>query len=92
VVLVIVGGFFILATYWVQCFRAGGLAQVFSAVRQQVFGSILLGVIAVGLFAFGVYGLLEAVNRRVDVPEFDSMGALRGGAYRRCPADRARAA
>jgi hypothetical protein len=69
-VLVIVGSYFVLAAYYVDPSQTGGLADVFNTVRRQTFGSILLGVVAVGLFAFGAYSLLEAIYRRVNVPSF----------------------
>ena len=70
VVLVIVGSCFVLAACNVDPAQAGGLADVFNTVRRQAFGAVLLGVVAVGLFAFGIYSLLEAVYRRVNVPPF----------------------
>lgn len=68
VVFLIVGGFFILAAYQFNPNQAGGIAEVFSTVRSQVFGQWLLALVAVGLFAFGLYSLLEAVYRRINPP------------------------
>lgn len=73
-VLVIVGGFFLLAAWQADPSEAAGLGEVFSTVRSQAYGRVLLGVIAVGLFAFGVYSLLEAAFRRINAP---SAGELR---------------
>lgn len=64
-VFVIVGGFFIMAAYQLEPGEAGGLAEVFSTLRGQAFGQVLLVLVASGLFAFGIYSLLEAVYRRI---------------------------
>lgn len=64
-VLMIIGGFFVAAAYQYDPSQAGGLGEVFGFVRQQAYGLVLLGVVAVGLFAFGVYSLLEAMYRRL---------------------------
>ena len=74
VVLVIVGGFFLIAAYQADPSEAGGLAQAFDTVRSQPFGRILLGVVAVGLFAFGLYSALESAFRRVDPRASGSTG------------------
>lgn len=66
VVFVIVGSFFIIAAYQVDPDEAGGIAEVFSTVRSQTFGQSLLVLVAFGLFAFGIYSMLEAVYRRID--------------------------
>jgi len=67
-VLVIVGGFFLIAAYQADPSEAGGLGQAFSALRSQPYGTVLLGVVAIGLFAFGTYSALEAAYRRIDTP------------------------
>lgn len=61
-----VGTFFLIAAYEFDSDQAGGTAAVFTTLREQVYGQWLLGFVAVGLFAFGVYSLLEAVYRRVN--------------------------
>lgn len=60
-----VGTFFLIAAYEFDSDQAGGTAAVFTTLREQAYGQWLLGFVAVGLFAFGVYSLLEAVYRRV---------------------------
>lgn len=65
-VFVIVGSFFLIAAYQVSPEEAGGLTEVFSTLRRQMFGKWLLAFVAVGLFAFGLYSLLEAIYRRVN--------------------------
>lgn len=65
-VFVLVGSFFIIAAYQFNPDEAGGLAEVFSTLRSQMFGKWLLAFVATGLFAFGLYSLLEALYRRVN--------------------------
>jgi hypothetical protein len=36
------------------------------AIKDQPYGGALLGVTALGLLAFGAYGLAEALYRRID--------------------------
>ncbi|KIN14549.1 DUF1206 domain-containing protein [Vreelandella titanicae] len=65
-VFVIVGSFFIIAAYQINPNQAGGMSEVFSTLRSQPFGQWLLGFVALGLFAFGLYSLLAAVYRRIN--------------------------
>ncbi|MCE8015591.1 DUF1206 domain-containing protein [Halomonas sp. MCCC 1A17488] len=67
-VFLLIGAFFILAAYEVDPGEAGGLTDVFSTLRSQAFGRWLLAFVALGLFSFGLYSLLEAVYRRVNTP------------------------
>lgn len=66
IVFVIVGSFFIIAAYQFNPDQAGGTAQVFSMLRSQAYGQWLLAIVAVGLFAFGLYSLLAAIYRRIN--------------------------
>jgi uncharacterized membrane protein len=45
--------------------KAGGVDNALLTLRDQPFGVFLLGLAAVGLIIFGVYGLCEARWRRV---------------------------
>ncbi len=65
-VFAMVGGFYLLAAYNVDPDDAGGIADVFNTVRDQPFGPWLLAFVAVGLFAFGMYSVLESVYRKVE--------------------------
>lgn len=67
-VFVIIGGFFLLAAYKFNSEKAGGIAEVFTTLREQPFGAWLLAFVAIGLFAFGAYSVLEAIYRRVNEP------------------------
>ncbi len=64
-VFAIVGIFFIMAAYQFDPGEAGGIAEVFTMLRSQVFGQTLLVLVASGLFAFGIYSVLEAIYRRI---------------------------
>ncbi|MBW7470777.1 DUF1206 domain-containing protein [Marinobacter sp. F4218] len=48
--------------------EAGDIAEVFDTLRSQQFGTWLIGSVAIGLVAFGIYSLLEAIYRRVAPP------------------------
>lgn len=67
VVYVIIGGFIIQAAITHDASQAGGLAQALATLARQPYGPWLLGVVAAGLFAFGIYSLVEARYRRVRV-------------------------
>jgi len=78
VIFLIIGGFFIYAAFAVDPKQAGGMADALAWVRQLPFGAILYGLAAVGLFAFGLYGLIEARYRIVQPPSVDrSLRAMR---------------
>jgi hypothetical protein len=64
-VFVVIAVFFLYAAWTYDPSQAGGLADVFNTVRRQPFGATLLGLLAAGLFAFGMYGLAQARYRRV---------------------------
>lgn len=66
-VFLMIGGFFIIAAYQFNPDEAGGLTEVFHTLQSQPFGPWLLTFVAVGLFSFGVYSLLEAIFRRVNI-------------------------
>ena len=67
VVFVIIGGMFIYAAWTQDPDQAKGVAGVLDTL--QGFGSIVLAVIAAGLFAFGLYSIFEAVYRKIDKPD-----------------------
>jgi hypothetical protein len=65
VVTSIIGIFLIVAALQHNASKAKGLDGVLQELAHQPFGLILLGVVALGLFAYGVYSLVEARYRRV---------------------------
>jgi hypothetical protein len=65
VVLLIIGGFFMIAAYQAQPSEAQGLAEALRTLQAQPYGSVLLGAVAAGLVAFSVYSFVEAAYRRI---------------------------
>lgn len=68
VVFLIIGGFFIIAALEFNSGKARGFQGALAALENQPYGPWLLGVLAAGLIAFGVYGILEAIYRRIKPP------------------------
>jgi hypothetical protein len=65
-VFAIIGVFLIFAAIDSNAHEATGFAGALMIVKQQPFGTTLLAVVAGGLFAFGAFGIAEAVFRRID--------------------------
>lgn len=63
VVVAIIGGFFLFAAMQADADQAGGLSQAFELVRSQAYGRYLLGFLAAGMFAFGIYCWIETAYR-----------------------------
>jgi MFS family permease len=68
VVFALVGAFFVLAAWQADPSEARGLSGALDAVRSAPFGWALFALIALGLFAFGLYSLVEARYRRIPQP------------------------
>lgn len=68
VVFFIIGGFFILAAVQAQPEEARGLGGALRTLQQEAYGPYLLGVVALGLVAFGVYSLVQARYRQINRP------------------------
>jgi hypothetical protein len=66
VVIAMIGLFFLFAGTDANGGEARGLAGALQTIKQQNYGSALLGIAAFCLLAFGGYGLAEAVFRRID--------------------------
>ncbi|OQP83840.1 hypothetical protein BTR14_21695 [Rhizobium rhizosphaerae] len=64
-VFLITGGFFLLAAVLVDPSQAGSLTDAMAWVRALPFGGALYVFAALGLFAFGLYSLIEARYRRI---------------------------
>lgn len=71
VVLVIIGGFLGYAAFTVSPEQAAGTAEALDYVHGLPFGPWLYGAIALGLVAFGAYGLIEARYRSIDAPSLN---------------------
>jgi hypothetical protein len=65
VVLAIIGGFFLQAAYQAEPSEARGLGAALSTLLQQPFGLWLLGIVAIGLIAYGAYMWVLARYRRI---------------------------
>jgi len=64
-VFLIIGGFFITAAIQNDPSEARGLSGALQSLQSQTFGSILLGIVALGLVFFGAYSIIESVYRRI---------------------------
>jgi Domain of Unknown Function (DUF1206) len=65
VVFTIVGIFMIVAAFQHNPGQAKGLDSALKELLHQPFGPVLLGIVALGLIAYGVYSFVEARYRRV---------------------------
>lgn len=68
VVFAIIGSMILYAAFTQDADDAGGLREVLDAAAGQPFGTALLGAMAGGLFAFGLYSIFEAIFRMIDGP------------------------
>jgi hypothetical protein len=62
---VLIGGFLVLAGARSQPDEARGLGGVLAAVGSEPFGQVLLGLVAVGLIAYGLHMLVSARYRQM---------------------------
>jgi hypothetical protein len=65
VVFSIIGGFLIVAAIQAQPQEARGLGGALETLAQQPYGPWLLGIVALGLVAYGMFMLVEARYRRM---------------------------
>ena len=82
VVFVIIGAFIIVAAVQAQSSEVKGLGGALETVQQQSFGWLLLGITAAGLCAFGVFGFVQALYRRIETPTLSEVGAQVSAARR----------
>jgi hypothetical protein len=68
IVFVLIGIFFLTAAWQVDSSESGGLGKALQMLQEQPYGPWVLGIVAVGLFAFGIYSVIEGVYRRIDNP------------------------
>jgi hypothetical protein len=66
IVFAVIGGFFLFAALHVDPSRAGGIERALDWLRARPYGQALFGGIALGLAAYGVYSIVEAIWRRID--------------------------
>jgi len=84
VVFTIIGIFLIVAALQDNPAKAKGLDTALTELLHQPFGPVLLGIIALGLIAYGVFSFVEARYRRVGKDE-PFPGTARGGDQSRPP-------
>jgi hypothetical protein len=61
----LIASFLVYAAWTYDPSQAGGLREVFQESRKHGLGSAGVAVLSAGLFAFGVYGIVQAIWRRV---------------------------
>jgi len=69
VVFVIIGGFLLLAALHSNSAEVRGLGGALRTLQQQPYGWVILSLTAIGLFAFGLFGLVQARYRHIDPPD-----------------------
>ncbi|RUT34818.1 DUF1206 domain-containing protein [Arsenicitalea aurantiaca] len=77
-VLLITGGFIVFAAIAADPEQVGSVTEALAWVRQLPFGGILYGLVALGLFAFGLYSLIQARYRQIDAPDPAAMARTAG--------------
>ena len=75
VVFVLAGGFLVLAGLHGNSAEAKGLGGALKSLQVQPYGWVLLGLTAAGLFAFGVFGFVQARYRRIEAPDIGEAAA-----------------
>jgi hypothetical protein len=66
IVFLLIGIFFLTAAWQADSSESGGLGKALQTLQEQPYGPWVLGIVAVGLFAFGIYSVIEGVYRRID--------------------------
>ncbi len=66
VVFCIIGFFLIQAARKSDAGEAGGLGEALETLQEQPYGAWLLGIVALGLIAYGIYMVMQARYRRID--------------------------
>jgi hypothetical protein len=66
VVWLMIGWFLIRSAQQARSGDIAGMSEALNTLATSPFGDWLLGIVAAGLFAFGVYSFLEAAYRRIN--------------------------
>ena len=61
----ILGAFVGIAAFQTDPSEVRGLGGALRSIQGQMYGTILLLIVALGLLAFGLYSIIEAVYRRI---------------------------
>ena len=67
IVFIIIGYFFLNTAWKARSREIGGLHKAWEMIHEQLFGDILLAIVATGFMAFAVFGLIEGFYRRREV-------------------------
>ena len=67
-VFAIIGAFVVIAAYQTDPSEVRGLGGALRSIQGQAYGTALLLIVALGLIAFGVYSIIEAIYRRIQEP------------------------
>jgi Domain of Unknown Function (DUF1206) len=78
VVFTMIGLFLVYAAFDSNAREAKGFAGALRLIQQQAYGSILLGVTAAGLLAFGIYEVAEGAFGRLSAPSLHQAAAKSG--------------
>ena len=76
VVVGIIGALIVYAAWQADASQAGGLGAAFEWLREQVYGQILVIILCVGLLAFAIFCMVNAVYRIVPKAADDSVESL----------------
>jgi Domain of Unknown Function (DUF1206) len=77
-VFMMIGVFLLYAALDANSREVKGLAGALRVIQQQSYGSLLLGITAAGLFAFGIYELSEGAFGRITAPSVRQAAAKTG--------------
>jgi hypothetical protein len=75
VVFLMIAGFLVSAAIYSRSSQVHGIGGALDVLQQQPYGGVLLGLTAIGLFAFGMFGLVQARYRHIDAPDMDDAKA-----------------
>ncbi|MEZ4555669.1 MAG: DUF1206 domain-containing protein [Caldilineaceae bacterium] len=64
-VYVLIGSFLVVAAYRSNPEQAGGIGQALQTLSRQPYGPWLLGLVAIGLMAYGIFAFVLARYRRI---------------------------